>query len=95
MRQALNTLANFLRSKVNLTLIQCILYFTLGYILREHYTWQQFVIIFVVLLGIQFVTHIKGVAHGMMLHQFMVEGQHDMMKYIDKIQKEHKDEKPN
>ena len=88
-------LTNFLTSKLNLTIMQCLLYFVLGYMFREHYTIKQIVIISIVLLGIQFITHIKAVAHGMMLHQLMVEGQHSMMKVIKKIQKEHKDEKPN
>lgn len=90
----MKTITNFLSTKINLIILQCILYCVLGYILRD-YSWQQCIIIFTILLGIQFITRLMGVAHGMMLHQFMVDGQYDMMKFIKKMKENNKDEKPN
>ena len=92
MKQIISSVTNFLSSKLNLTILQCILYFVLGYMLREHYSWGQFGIIFIVLLGIQFITHIKGVSHGMMLHQILQDEQHHFMKYIKNLKKLDKDD---
>ena len=86
MKPIINTTINFLSSKINLTIIQCILYFILGYILRE-YTWTQCIIIFVVLLGIQFITHIKSVSQGMVMFQLMEEDNHHFMQYIKNLEK--------
>ena len=90
-------LSNFLSSKFNLTLLQCILYAILGYLLKENYTWIQFGIVFVILLGIQFITHIKAVSTGMMLNQLMHEEKHIVSKLIKNIRKDKndKDELPN
>ena len=82
----INSITNFLSSKLNLTILQCILYFILGYILRE-YTWTQCLIIFAVLLGIQFITHIKGVSKGMFMFQVMEEDRHHFMQYIKNLEK--------
>ena len=91
MKPIINTLTNFLSSKLNLTILQCILYFVLGYMLREHYSWGQFGVIFTVLLAIQFITHIKGVSQGMVMFQMMEEDRHHFMKYIKKLKEESED----
>jgi len=85
MKQMINTLTNFLSNKINLTIMQCILYGILGYLLKGNYDWTQFCIVFVILLGIQFITHIKAVAQGMMMHQLMTEGQHKVLEVMKKM----------
>ena len=39
---------NFLSNKNNLTLLQCLLYGVLGYLLKEHYSWGEFIIVFII-----------------------------------------------
>ena len=94
MKQMINTLTNFLSSKINLTIMQCILYGILGYLLKGNYNWTQFIIVFIILLGIQFITHVKAVAQGMMMHQLMMEGQHEVLE-IMKQMKDQEDDIPN
>ena len=88
----INSITSFLSSKLNLTILQCILYLVLGYMLREHYTWGQFGVIFIVLFGIQFITHVKGVSHGMMMFKLMEEERHFFARYIEKLKKLDRDD---
>ena len=89
----MKTISDFLSSKLNLTILQCLLYFVLGHMLMEQYTLQQFIMIFIIMLGIQFITHIKGVGHGMMLFQIMQEEKQDFIKFIKKMKKEKSNDK--
>ena len=91
-------LTNFLSNKNNLTLLQCLLYGVLGYLLKDNYNWTQFIIVFIILFGIQFITHIKAVVTGIMLHQMMEEEDHTVMKFIKQLEKrtdKEKDDLPN
>ena len=91
-------LTNFLSNKNNLTLLQCLLYGVLGYLLKGNYNWTQFIIVFIILFGIQFITHIKAVVTGIMLHQMMEEKDHTVMKFIKQLEKrtdKEKDDLPN
>ena len=92
MKQIINTITNFLSSKLNLTILQCVLYFILGYMFSDKYEWSQIAIIFVVLLGIQFITHIKGVSQGMMMFKLMEEDRHRFIQYIKQMEKIEKDD---
>jgi len=83
---------NFLSNKNNLTLLQCLLYGVLGYLLKGNYNWGQFIIVFIILFGIQFITHIKAVATGMMLRHMMEEEGHAMMKFIKQLEKKSNEE---
>ena len=89
MKQMINSITNFLSSKLNLTILQCILYFVLGYMLKDNYEWSQIAIIFVILFGIQFITHIKGVSQGMFISEIMHEENHQLAKFLKKIEREH------
>ena len=82
---------NFMSSRTNLTIFQCLLYFIIGWMLGDYLTWMQFGIIFVMLLCIQFITRTKAVADGMMFRQIMLDNQvdaNDIVKEMQKIQKE-------
>ena len=87
MNQIINTISNFLSNKNNLTLLQCLLYGVLGYLLKGNYNWTQFVIVFTILLGIQFITHIKAVATGIMIHHMMEEENHATIGFIKQLEK--------
>ena len=86
---------NFMSSRTNLTIFQCLLYFIIGWMLGDYLTWMQFGIIFVMLLCIQFITRTKAVADGMMFRQIMLDNQvdaNDIVKEMQKIQKEFSDD---
>ena len=92
MNNIMKSITNFLSSKLNLTILQCVLYFILGYMFSDKYEWSQIAIIFVVLLGIQFITHIKGVSQGMMMFQIMQDEQHFFARYIENLKKLDRDD---
>ena len=76
---------NFLTSRTNLTIFQCLLYLMLGYMIGEYLTWQKMSIIFVVLFLIQFITRTKAVADGMMFRQIMIDSQVDPNNIVKKM----------
>jgi len=84
----------FLSSRTNLTVIQCVLYFVIGYIMGQHLNWHQMIIMFLLLFGIQFVTRTKAVADGIMFGHMMKESKmrandiiEHMKKSVDKMSK--------
>ena len=86
---------NFMSSRTNLTIFQCLLYFIIGWMLGDYLTWMQFGIIFVMLLCIQFITRTKAVADGIMFRQIMLDNQvdaNDIVKEMQKIQKKFSDD---
>ena len=76
---------NFLTSRTNLTIFQCLLYLMLGYMIGEYLTWQKMSIIFIVLFLIQFITRTKAVADGMMFRQIMIDSQVDANNIVKKM----------
>ena len=92
MKQAI---INFLSNRFNLTIFQCLLYFIIGYVMGEYLTWPKLGLMFVVMLGIQFITRTKAVADGMVFREIMMNSQVDaneivkrMKEQADKIDKE-------
>ena len=79
---------NFLSNRTNLTIFQCLLYFIIGYIMGEYLTWIELSVMFVVMLGIQFITRTKAVADGMVIRQMMVDNQLSANEIIDKMKQE-------
>ena len=86
---------NFLNSRNNLTIFQCLLYFIVGYVMGEHLTWIKLGLMFAIMFLIQFITRTKAVADGMMFRQMMMdlncnvnEIAKRMKNEIDKINKE-------
>jgi len=61
----------FLSNRINLTLFQCISYGIIGYVMGQHLTWSELGLMFIVMLGIQFITRTKAVADGMMFGHLM------------------------
>ena len=62
---------NFISNRNNLTIFQCVLYFIIGWVMGEYLTWPKLGLMFVVMLGIQFITRTKGVADGMVMGHLM------------------------
>ena len=62
----------------NLTIIQFVLYAIMGYMMYEYLTWDKMVIVSIVLLGIQTITKIKGIAEGIDINQMMVHNMHQL-----------------
>ena len=82
MEKIKQTIISFLSSRTNLTIFQCLLYFIVGYIMGQHLTWIELVLMFVVMLGIQFITRTKAVADGMMFRQMMIDSKIDANEIV-------------
>ena len=86
---------NFLSSRTNLTLVQCMLYLIIGYVMGQYLDWIRMIIMFVLLFGIQFITRIKAVSDGMVFRQLIEHHGMDaneivrrMKDEVDKMNKE-------
>ena len=89
------SIISFLSSRVNITLVQCVLYLMVGYIMGQHLNWIQFIIVFIILLGIQFITRLKAVADGMVFRQLMVDHKMDANEIVKKIKEQAEEAKKN
>ena len=83
-----NSIIAFLSNRINLTIFQCLLYFIVGYVMGEYLTWPKLILMFAVMLGIQFITRTKAVADGMMFRQMMLDNQVDANEIVKMIKKE-------
>lgn len=81
-------ITKFFSSRVNLNIIQCILYFIIGYIMGEYLNWKQFGILFFTIFALQFITRTKGVADGMAFRQLMIDNEWEVNKVIQKIKEQ-------
>ena len=84
----IKAITNFLSNRHNLTIFQCVLYFIIGWVMGQHLTWIELCVMFVVLLGIQFITRTKAVADGMMFRQFMIDQQVDANEVVKIMKKQ-------
>ena len=85
MKQAI---INFLSSRFNLTIFQCLLYFVIGWVMGEYLTWPKLGLMFVVMLCIQFITRTKAVADGMMFREMMIHSQVDANEIVKRMKEE-------
>ena len=81
-------IVNFLSNRTNLTLVQCMLYLIIGYVMGQYLDWTRMIIMFILLLGIQFITRVKAVADGMMFHQLIEHHGMDANEIVKMIKKE-------
>ena len=81
-------ITNFLSNRMNLTIFQCLLYFIVGYIMGQHLTWFELGVMFVVMLGIQFITRTKAVADGMVFREMMINLDTDANEIVRKMKEE-------
>ena len=88
-------ITNFLSSRTNLTIFQCLCYFIIGHVIGRYLTWTEMSIMFVIMFLIQFITRTKAVADGMVFRQMMINLDCDaneiaerMKDEVDKIDKD-------
>ena len=84
----MRTITNFLSSRINLTIFQCLLYFIVGYVMGQYLTWPKLGLMFVCLLCIQFITRTKAVADGMMFRQIMVDNKMDANDIVKRMKED-------
>ena len=81
-------ISKFISNRTNLTIVQCILYLIIGYIMGNHLDLMQMSIMFILLFGIQFVTRTKGVADGMVFRQLMIDHSMKANEIVEKIKEQ-------
>ena len=86
---------SFLSSRINITIVQCVLYFIVGYVMGQHLNWIQFIIVFIMILGIQFITRIKATSDGMVFRQLMMDHRMDANEIVEKIKEQAEEAKRN
>ena len=81
-------LINFLSSRTNLTIFQCVLYLMIGYIMGQHFSWSELGIVYVLLFGIQFVTRVKAVSDGMVFGHMMKKNNMKANEIVERMKKD-------
>ena len=76
------TIINFMSSRWNLTIFQCMLYGIVGYVMGQYLDWTRLVLMLVVMFMIQFITRTKAVADGMVFRQIMLDNQIDANEIV-------------
>ena len=79
---------NFLSSKANLIIFQCLLYFVIGWVMGQYLTWIELSLMFVMMLCIQLITRIRAVADGMMMRQMMLDMECDSNEFLKHMKEE-------
>ena len=80
---------NFLSNRIKLTVVQCMLYLIIGYVMGQHLDWFKMIIMFVLLFGIQFITRTKAVADGMVFHELIEHHGMDANEIVKRIKEEY------
>ena len=81
-------IVNFLSNRTNLTLVQCMIYLIIGYVMGQYLDWTKMILMFILLLGIQWITRIKAVADGMVFHQLIEHHGMDANEIVKRIKEE-------
>ena len=85
MKQAI---INFLSSRGNLTLFQCILYGVVGYVMGQYLDWTRLALMLIVMYFIQFITRTKAVADGMVFRQIKLDNEVDANEIVRMMKRE-------
>ena len=83
-----STITIFMSNRTNLTIVQCLLYFLIGYIMGQYLSWPKLFSMYIILLGIQFITRTKAVADGMMFKHLMDEQQIQTNEFLKHMKRE-------
>ena len=78
----------FLGNRLNLNIMQCILYFIIGYVMGIYLSWAKMILLGIAIIGLQFITRIKAVSDGMMFRQIMIDNEIDANEIIRMMKKE-------
>ena len=79
---------NFLSNRTNLTLVQCMIYLIIGYVMGQYLDWTKMILMFILLLGIQWITRIKAVADGMVFRQLIEHHGMNANEIVQRIKEE-------
>ena len=92
----ITTLKNFVSNRTHLSIIQFLMYSMIAYIMLQYsMSILEMVIVFSLLLTIQFLTRIKAVADGMMFRQLMDDFDMDANDIVQKIKEQAKEARRN
>ena len=61
----------------------------------QHLNWIQFIVVFIMLLSIQFITRLKAVADGMVFRELMVDHNMKANDIVEKIKEQAEEAKKN
>ena len=81
-------IVNFLSNRTNLTIVQCMIYLIIGYVMGQYLDWTRMILMFVLLFGIQWITRIKAVADGMVFHQLIEHHGMDANEIVKRMKEE-------
>ena len=85
----ITTLKNFVSNRTHLSIIQFLMYSMIAYIMLQYgMNILEIVIVFCLLVAIQFLTRIKAVADGMMFRQLMIENEMETNEILKHMKKE-------
>ena len=92
----ITTLKNFVSNRTHLSIIQFLMYSMIAYIMLQYgMSILEMVIVFSLLLTIQFLTRIKAVADGMMFRQLMTDYEMDANDIVQKIKEQAQEARKN
>ena len=92
----ITTLKNFVSNRTHLSIIQFLMYSMIAYIMLQYsMSILEMVIVFSLLLTIQFLTRIKAVADGMMFRQLMDDFDMDANDIVQKIKEQAEEARRN
>ena len=81
-------IVNFLSNRTNLTVVQCMIYLIIGYVMGQYLDWTRLVMMFILLLGVQWITRIKAVADGMVFHELIEHHGMDANEIVKRMKEE-------
>ena len=92
----ITTLKNFVSNRTHLSIIQFLMYSMIAYIMLQYsMSVLEMIIVFSLLLTIQFLTRIKAVADGMMFRQLMTDYEMDANDIVQKIKEQAQEARKN
>ena len=92
----ITTLKNFVSNRTHLSIIQFLMYSMIAYIMLQYsMSILEMIIVFSLLLTIQFLTRIKAVADGMMFRQLMTDFDLDANDIVQKIKEQAQEARKN
>tara|TARA_Y100001938_G_C7826613_1_gene299261 strand:+ start:138 stop:422 length:285 start_codon:yes stop_codon:yes gene_type:complete len=87
------TIIDFLSSRVNLNLLQILLYILIGIVIYDYISLKQFSVVYLMIFGIHLTTQIKATADGMVYRQIMLDHKLRANDIIEKIKKQVEEDK--
>ena len=84
-----NALTSFISNKTNLVIIQCILYFIIGWALKSYgISMMHMTLICVMMITISFLNHLLGVSKGIFIATVHKKELNAFMKILDGYEKD-------